>query len=81
MNKKYELNYALLDKEQVEQFSYNINIENINNYVMEHQEEYKVWQDVECLKEMIKQCLKNKVGANINERKKLLQYLRKEQLN
>ena len=50
MKKLCELNYIILNQKQVEEFAYNINVEMINNYVEEHEEEFKVWQDIEVLK-------------------------------
>lgn len=80
MNKQYELNYVLMNDEQVEQFAYNINIEKINNYIMGHQEEYNIWKNLERLKEIIKQGLKNQIKSNIKERINILQCLREEKI-
>ena len=39
------LSNALLSKEQVEEFSYNINFEIIENYISNHQGEYEKWKE------------------------------------
>ena len=47
MNTHYELKYAVIDSGQAEEFSYNITADIINKYVLEHQEEFKKWQEQE----------------------------------
>lgn len=80
MKKLCELNYVILNQKQVEEFAYNVDIEMINNYVDEHEEEFKVWQDIEVLKDKLKECIITKHGkTNIEQRRKLLYQLREEQ--
>ncbi len=79
MKKLYELNYIILNQKQVEEFAYNINVEMINNYVEEHEEEFKVWQDIEVLKDKLKECITKQGKINIEQRRKLLYQLREEQ--
>lgn len=80
MNNSYELNYAFMSKEQVDQFAYNITAESISNYFLEHQEEYHVWLNIQGIKQLIKQTLKIQANANLQERRNLLMQLRKEQI-
>lgn len=78
LNKNYELDCATMDNEQVEEFTYNITSEIISNYFLEHQEEYLIWENKERIKQIVKECLKNQIEVNIDERIKLLEQIRKE---
>ncbi len=75
MNKSYELRYAIIDEEQAEEFSYGITKELISQYVLEHQEEFEVWQKIERIKEFVKKCLLGNNEIDIKQRIELLQQL------
>ena len=47
MNNNYELYYAIMDQDQVEEFAYNFTADLINKYVANHEAEFKKWKDFE----------------------------------
>ena len=70
MNKHYELEYVVIDDKQAEEFSYNITADIINKYVLEHKEEFKLWQEQEKLKQIINKVIPINRNFSIEERKK-----------
>ena len=73
MNKYYELEYAVINDEQAEQFSYNLTADIINKYVLEHKEEFKKWKQQEKLKQIIDKVIPINRKFTIKERKKIIQ--------
>lgn len=75
MNKNYELYYALMSKDQVEEFAYNITADLINKYVENHQEEFKKWKDFEHIKDAVKNGLDVNKKVSFSQRKQLFHQL------
>lgn len=78
MNNNYELYYAVMDQEQVDEFTYNFTADLINKYVKDHQEEFKKWKDYEHLKNVVKNGLDVNKTVSFKQRKQLLHQIKEE---
>lgn len=75
MNNNYDLYYATMDQDQIEQFAYNLTADLINKYVADHQTEFKKWKDFEHLKNVVKNGLDVNKTVSFSQRKQLLHQL------
>lgn len=78
----YEFEYCTLDEKQVKAFAYNLKNEVIRDYVETHQEEFRVWQDKEKIKEIVKKAvfLTGYKQMNLEERLQLIETLKLKQI-
>ena len=77
----YEFEYCTLDEKQVKAFAYNLKNEVIRDYVETHQEEFRVWQDKEKIKEIVKKAvfLTGYKQMSLKERLQLIETLKLKQ--
>lgn len=77
----YEFEYCTLDEKQVKAFAYNLKNEVIRDYVETHQEEFRVWQDNEKIKEIVKKAvfLTGYKQMSLKERLQLIETLKLKQ--
>lgn len=78
----YEFEYCTLDEKQVKAFAYNLKNEVIRDYVETHQEEFRVWQDKEKIKEIVKKAvfLTGYKQMSLEERLQLMETLKLKQI-
>lgn len=78
----YEFEYCTLDEKQVKAFAYNLKNEVIRDYVETHQEEFRVWQDKEKIKEIVKKAvfLTGYKQMSLEERLQLIETLKLKQI-
>lgn len=77
----YEFEYCTLDEKQVKAFAYNLKNEVIRDYVETHQEEFRVWQDKEKIKEIVKKAVFNGYKQmSLKERLQLIETLKLKQI-
>lgn len=78
----YEFEYCTLDEKQVKAFAYNLKNEVIRDYVETHQEEFRVWQDKEKIKEIVKKAvfLTGYKQMSLKERLQLIETLKLKQI-
>lgn len=78
----YEFEYFTLDEKQVKAFAYNLKNEVIRDYVETHQEEFRVWQDKEKIKEIVKKAvlLTEYKQMSLKERLQLIETLKLKQI-
>ena len=78
----YEFEYCTLDEKQVKAFAYNLKNEVIRDYVETHQEEFRVWQDKEKIKEIVKKAvfLTGYKQMSLKERLQLMETLKLKQI-
>jgi len=80
MNNNYELYYAIMDQDQVEEFAYNFTADLINKYVANHEAEFKKWKDFEHLKDVVKNGLNVNKTVSFIQRKQLLHQIKEANL-
>lgn len=78
----FEFKEFTLDEKQVKAFAYNLKNEVIRDYVETHQEEFRVWQDKEKIKEIVKKAvfLTGYKQMSLKERLQLIETLKLKQI-